>query len=363
MRLRSLDAFRGATVAAMLVVNNPGDWGAVYWPLLHAAWHGWTPTDLVFPFFLFIVGAAIPLGRGDQQRWQRIWRRTALIVGVGWLLAAFPWFRLDSLRLPGVLPRIGLCYLAAASLLRVAGREPRSLGRAAALGSTVLLVGYWALLTLVPVPGGSAGDLAPGKDLGAWLDRALMSGHLWREDWDPEGLLSTMPAVATTLIGVLAGLVLRESQSPRAAVRQLSVAGLAGVVAGLAWSAVLPINKPLWTSSYALFTAGVAAAALAACYAAVDGLPTRWATALSEPFVALGRNALLAFVLSGLIARTLIVVPGPSGASTLGGWLFTSVFAPLAPPKLASLLFALAHLALLWALLWVLHRRKRYWSL
>jgi predicted acyltransferase len=362
VRLRSLDVFRGITIAGMVIVNNPGDWGTVYWPLLHAEWHGWTPTDLIFPFFLFIVGAVLPLVSVEGQAWPRVVRRTALIIGVGWLLAAFPFFRLATLRIPGVLPRIGLCYLAAATVVRLAGPEHRALGRATIGTAAALLLGYWALMTMVPVPGGRAGDLSDAGNLGAFIDRALLGGHLWRRDWDPEGLLSTLPAIATTLLGVRAGLAIRDIASPRVLVRRLALWGLAGVAIGLAWHLVFPINKSLWTSSYVLFTAGVASASLAACYAWVDASPSERTRRWSEPFVALGRNALLLFVASGVLAKTLISLKWPDPARPLGSWLYEAAFAPLAPPKAASLLFALTHLVLLWAVLWQLHRRGWYWT-
>jgi predicted acyltransferase len=362
VRLRSLDVFRGVTMAGMVIVNNPGDWNAVYWPLLHAEWHGWTPTDLIFPFFLFIVGAAIPLGSIEGRSWPRVWRRTAVIVGLGWFLAGFPFFRLATIRIPGVLVRIGLCYLAAASLVRLAGDDISKLGRYLAPAIAVALVGYWFLMTQVPPPGGVAGDLSAEGNLGAWLDRTLLGGHLWREDWDPEGLLSTLPAIATTLLGVLAGVVLRQVSSPRVIVRRLAGWGLAGVLAGLAWHTLFPINKALWTSSYVLFTGGAAAGALAACYAWVDASPTEGSRRASEPFVALGRNALLLFVVSGLVAKTLIYLKWPDPGQSLGAWLYAAAFAPLAPPKIASLAFAVTHLTALWALLWVLHRRRWYWT-
>jgi predicted acyltransferase len=347
-------------MAAMVIVNNPGDWSAVYWPLLHAEWHGWTPTDLIFPFFLFIVGAAIPLG--SRRGWPAVLRRAAVIVGVGWLLAAFPLFRLGTLRIPGVLPRIGLCYLAAEAIVRAAGPDPARIRRAVGPVIAALLVGYWLLLTQVAPPGGVAGDLSAEGNLGAWLDRRLLAGHLWRPAWDPEGLLSTLPAIATTLLGVLAGLVLRATYSPRRIVRTLAAWGLAGVVAGLAWHLVFPINKSLWTSSYVLFTGGVAAAFLAAGYAAVDAAPSDRSRRWSEPVVALGRNALLLFVVSALLAKTLIYVTWPDPAQPLGGWIYSTVFAPILPPKLSSLAFALTHLALLWAMCWALHRRRWYWT-
>jgi predicted acyltransferase len=362
MRARSLDVFRGLTMAAMVVVNNPGDWNTVYWPLLHADWNGWTPTDLIFPFFLFIVGAVIPFGSAEGRTWPRILRRTAIIIGVGWLLAAFPFFNLATLRIPGVLPRIGLCYLAAAAVVRLAGPDRRRISRAVVVITAALLIGYWALMMLVPVPGGEAGNLSPSGNLAAWLDRALLGGHLWRPDWDPEGLLSTLPAVATTLLGVLSGLAIRDAASPRAVVRSLATWGLAGVVAGLAWDVAFPINKSLWTSSYVLFTAGIAAAALAACYAWVDVSPSPRTLRWSEPLVALGRNALLLFVASALLAKILIYLPWPDRSRALGSWGYGVAFAGLAPPKVASLLFALTHLVVLWTGLWWLHRRRWYWT-
>jgi predicted acyltransferase len=360
VRLRSLDVFRGLTMAAMVIVNNPGDWNAVYWPLLHAEWHGWTPTDLIFPFFLFIVGAAIPLGSG--RGWPSVLRRAAVIVGVGWLLAAFPLFRLGTLRIPGVLPRIGLCYLAAEAIVRAAGPDPAGIRRAVRPVIAAVLAGYWLLLTQVAPPGGVAGDLSAEGNLGAWLDRLLLAGHLWRPAWDPEGLLSTLPAIVTTLLGVLAGLALRDTSSPRRIVRTLAAWGLAGVAAGLAWHLAFPINKSLWTSSYVLFTGGVAAAFLAACYAAVDAAPSDRSRRWSEPLVALGRNALLLFVVSALLAKTLIYVNWPDPSQPLGAWLYGAAFVPLLPAKLSSLAFALTHLALLWAGCWVLHRRRWYWT-
>lgn len=358
-RLRSLDVFRGLTVAAMVIVNNPGDWGTVYWPLLHAEWHGWTPTDLIFPFFLFIVGVSLALSAKAATA-ATIVRRGCVIWGLGLFLAGFPFFRLATIRIPGVLARIAWCYVAAALLARaVAHRGDR--GRAVLMAAVVLLAGYWLLLTLVPFPGGAAGDLTPAGNIGAWLDRTLFGRHVWRGGaFDPEGLLSTIPAIGTTLLGVLAGWLIKEGTSPRAIVRGLLAWGLAGVIAGLAAAVWLPINKSLWTSSYVLFTAGVASAALAVCYWLWDSRPTGRFRAAAEPFVALGRNAILLFVLSGLIAKTLIYVEWPEPAMSLGRWLYLSAFAPIAPPQVASLLFALANLLLLYALLAVLHRRRIY---
>ena len=358
-RLRSLDVFRGATVAAMVIVNNPGDWGTVYWPLLHAEWHGWTPTDLIFPFFLFIVGVSLALA-SRAVTVAAIVRRGAIIWGLGLFLAGFPLFRLATIRIPGVLARIAWCYVVAALLTRaVAGDRDRARSILMAVGA--LLGGYWFLLAMVPFPGGVPGDLSAAGNIGAWLDRTLFGRHVWRGGaFDPEGLLSTLPAIGTTLFGVLAGWLIRDSPSPRAIVRGLLGWGLAGVVAGLLVAVWLPINKSLWTSSYALITAGLASATLAVCYWLLDADAQERLRSVTEPFVALGRNAILLFVLSGLIAKTLIYVEWPDPAMSLGRWLYVSAFAPFAPPQVASLSFAIANLLLLYTLLAVLHRKKIY---
>lgn len=358
-RLRSLDVFRGVTVAAMVIVNNPGDWATVYWPLLHAEWDGWTPTDLIFPFFLFIVGVSLALS-AKAVTIATILRRGAVIWGLGLLLAGFPFFRLATIRIPGVLARIAWCYVLAALLARAVSGERRRVPAVAGVVA-LLLIGYWMLLTMMPFPDGVAGDLTAAGNIGAWFDRALFGRHVWRGGpYDPEGVLSTIPAIGTTLLGVLAGWLLRDSPSPRAIVRGLLGWGLAGVLAGLVVSIWLPINKALWTSSYALFTGGLAAAALAVCYWALDVTPRDRLRAVTEPFVALGRNAILLFVLSGLVAKTLIYLEWPNPDLPLGRWLYVTAFAPFAPPHVASLLFALANLLVLYALLAYLHRRRIY---
>lgn len=366
-RLESLDVFRGITMAAMVVVNNPGDWGHTYAPLLHAAWHGWTPTDLVFPFFLFIVGVAMTLSRATMGSPWKILRRGAVIFALGMLLAGWPRFPLDTWRIPGVLQRIALCYLAAAGLFRLtapSGGEGdarlkthgvRLLGWTAAL-----TLGYWAVLMLVPPPGGAAGDLRPGQDIGAYLDRSVFGAHLWSQSktWDPEGLLSTVPAVATTLIGLVTGLLLASSRSGAQKTGLMVAAGAVCVAVGQAWALVFPINKALWTSSYVWLTGGAALWFLAACYWLVDVWGwRRW----SRPLVVLGRNAMALFVGSGLLAKWMIVTKvqrSGGGFASIRTVVYETMFVPVGDPYQSSLLFALANLAVMWFVLYVMYRRR-----
>ena len=353
-------------MAGMVIVNNPGDWATVYAPLLHAEWHGWTPTDLIFPFFLFIMGTAMAQAEPGRASAWVVWRRGAALIGLGLFMAGFPFFNPARWRIPGVLFRLGVCYLAAAFAWRALAVPGDALAgvRRAALAATACLLAYWALIALVPPPGGVAGDLTADGNLGAWLDRAIFGTHLWKARWDPEGLLSSLPAVGTTLMGVTAGLWIRAAR-PRSGAAALVYAGTAAVVAGLLWGTVFPINKSLWTSSYALFTGGAAALALGVLHLWLDdGRASPLGLRVTEPLVAMGRNALLLFVLSGLVAKSLILLRvgvGPEAVSAQQ-WIYSGAFAPLAAPKVASLLFALANLAALYVLLAWLHRRRWYWS-
>jgi predicted acyltransferase len=381
-RLVSLDAFRGITIAAMLVVNNPGSWSAIYPPLRHAEWHGWTPTDLIFPFFLFIVGVAIAfslggrLGRGDSRRqlMLKATMRAAILFALGLLLHGFPGYDLSSIRVMGVLQRIAVAYFAASAIVIGTWKSAEATGwKPQAIWTGALLVGYWLLMTLVPVQGSGAGVLEPGRDLGAYLDRTIFgTQHLWAQSktWDPEGLLSTLPAIATVLTGVLTGHWIRTGASARgAAVRQsrargdpeilvgLFLAANAGLFAGWAWSAFFPINKSLWTSSYVLFTSGFAIHVLAMCYWLID--VRRW-RAWATPFVVFGMNAIAAFWLSSLGARILgLVRIGAAGDEVaLKTWLLERLFAPWLPPVDASLAFALSYTLFWLAAMWLLYRQR-----
>jgi predicted acyltransferase len=365
VRLQSLDVFRGLTMAFMVIVNNPGDWGHVYAPLLHAEWHGCTPTDLVFPFFLFIVGFSVTLSK-KSGTWTSLLRRALTIIALGWILAAIPKFNLATLRIPGVLPRIGLCYLAAASLYHVCGartaswpqvERDRFAVRWAAIASAILLLGYWAILMWVPGGNGYPGDLTPEGNVGAVIDNTLLHGHLWKPNWDPEGLLSTLPAIGTTLLGVLAGLWFRNGGSlPRRAVG-LAVGGTAAALVGLIWSSVFPLNKSIWTSSYAVYTAGLGAVLLAACVWFVD---VRGWKRITYPLVVLGTNAIALFVLSGLLTKLLIftkITRADGTTASLGRLIHEGLFLSIASPINASLMYAIGNLVVLYGILWVMYKR------
>lgn len=358
-RLVSVDVLRGLTVAAMVLVNNPGSWRHVYWPLRHAAWDGFTPTDTIFPFFLFIVGVSIPLALGTRLEHGgrglvgRVLRRSATIFALGLLLHALPFFHLATLRIPGVLQRIAVCYLLAALLVVLTGGAAG--WRLQAGVAAALLLGYWLLMTRVAPPGGAAGDLSPAGNLAGYVDRLVLGPHIWQVSrfYDPEGVLSTLPAVATTLLGVLAGHWIRGDRPGRRVVAGLAIGGLAATGAGWLWGLTFPINKSLWTSSYALFMAGLAGLALAACY---WGIEVRGRRAWTVPFVVLGVTALPLFFLSSFMARLLLVIRvGPDGPR-LQAWLFDHLFAPWLPPVDASLAYALAYVLLWWGLMWALHR-------
>ena len=348
-RVASLDAFRGLTIAAMILVNNPGSWAYVYAPLAHAEWHGWTPTDLIFPYFLFIVGVAIPFsfsrrlaeGAGRGLLFGHVVRRSLILVGLGLAMRAVPDFDLFEMRLYGVLQRIGLVYCAAAALYLWGSVRVRW----AAVG--VLLLGYWALV---------AGDLSPDGNLGARLDRLIMGDRLWQGTWDPEGLLSTLPAIATCLLGIFCGEGLRSGRAGGEISRQMWVAGAVLVVLGLAWNLVFPINKNLWSSSYVLFTAGTALLLFGAMYWVIDVKRLRggWLT----PLVVYGMNSIAVFVASVMFAKMLARIPAGGGeAVPLSAWLYENAFRSWAGDYGGSLAFALAQVLFWLGLMWALHRR------
>lgn len=436
-RLISLDVFRGMTIAGMVLVNNPGSWAHIYGPLQHAPWHGITPTDYIFPFFLFIVGVAIPIALGKRMSegvtrdvYAKIFWRSAAIFATGLALSAFPLFDIGKtaipwlpkwiaalsiiaglfflflrrfriagaltavwlvilaisyfagyeivpynfagMRIPGVLQRIAVCYLIVSLIFLHTGWIKQVF---ICIG---LLILYWILMTSVPVPGCEITTIDDKAcNLAAWLDRTILTeAHIWRSAkvYDPEGILSTIPALVTTLTGVLTGTWLLkkssddgENEEANKQARQYSslnkVSGMFffGTVllaAGWSWSLVFPLNKSLWTSSYVLYTSGLALLTLAGCYWLVDikGYK-KW----SKPFIVFGVNALALFVFSGFMARILgiIKLSGPDGKEiSLQKWLFENLFLSWAEPINASLAYALCYIVLWWFLMLFLYRRR-----
>ncbi|MCB1181900.1 DUF1624 domain-containing protein [bacterium] len=362
-RLLSLDVFRGLTVALMILVNNPGSWAHIHPPLRHAAWHGWTPTDLVFPFFLFAVGAAISLafarrrahGATPADLRRKIAVRTAAIFVVGLLLNGFPYTEPAHWRWWGVLQRIALCY-GAAALVVVATADTRR--RLAVAGAALLA--YELLMRLPLVAGWGGGSFALADNFVRWVDlRWPGAAHLYAGagvPFDPEGLVSTLPTVAGTLAGVFAGDLLRAPDPLAGRLRRLALAGVVATGTGLALGRLEPVNKQLWTVSYTVLTSGLAALLLAACAWALDVRGWRRGTA---PALVFGSNALLAFVGSGLLARVLALIRVDDGdaAVSLRTWLYRHLCAAWAGPVNGSLVFALGTVVLWWALLRELHRR------
>ena len=361
-RLMSLDVFRGATIAAMLLVNDPGTWNAVYAPLLHAPWHGWTFTDVIFPFFLWITGVSMTLstakrisrGAGRADLMLHAFRRSVIIFAIGLFLAGYPYFNFSSIRIPGVLQRIAVCYLIAAAIYLTTTIR----GQIQWTGG--LLVIYWLLMKLYPVPGYGPGILEKDGNFAQYIDSLLLSGHMWASSktWDPEGIVSTLPAIATTLFGILTGHILRARKTPAEKTAWMFVMGNALLFYGALMSLWLPINKNLWTSSYSVFMAGLAANAFAFCYWVIDVMGYRkWAL----PFRIYGMNAIIIFALSGLLGKTALIVKiteSDGSRTSVWAYVFRHVFAPLAAPINASLIFALTYVALFFGLAFVMYRRK-----
>jgi predicted acyltransferase len=362
-RLVSLDVFRGATIAGMILVNNAGDEPAAYGPLQHARWNGWTPTDLIFPFFLFIVGVAMAfslhsrLERGQSRGalFRHILWRGLLILALGIFLNGFPnHYQLHSLRFYGVLQRIAICYVITAMLELWTGWRPQVAAAAACL------IGYWLLMRYVPVPGfGTPGIdipiLDPDRNIAAWLDRWLLMGHLYEITRDPEGILSTIPAVATCLLGLLTGKWLRRSSSDKTKTYGLFVSGAIALIAGQVLSIWFPINKKLWTSSFVVFTAGMALLSLTVCYWLVD--VKKWRKIWSTAFLVLGANAIASYCFAEVVAHVLYRIRLHNGIS-LQQYIYSTFFEPVSSPPNSSLLYACGFLLFCWLFMLVLYRRR-----
>ncbi|MEG4172062.1 MULTISPECIES: heparan-alpha-glucosaminide N-acetyltransferase domain-containing protein [unclassified Microcoleus] len=400
MRFKSLDVFRGIAIASMILVNNPGSWEQVYPPLEHAEWHGCTPTDLVFPFFLFIVGCAMSFSlskyiqnypktgietsiitqtkeKSESAKnplpfsffllpasniYWRIARRAAILFILGLLLNtssialdvllnSAPVENFGKIRIMGVLQRIGLAYfLSAIAILNLSPRNQKLL-------AVAVLLGYWGALTVFAVGGYSAGELTPEGNLGGYVDRLILgSQHLYKGGpFDPEGLLSTLPASVTVLMGYFTGEWLRVQPIKTRTSINLAICGLSGVVIGHLWGFSFPINKQLWTSSYVVFTAGWALLLLAACYETIEVRNWKW----GRPFEIMGVNAIFLFVASGIVARILLKTHIGTGenAPTTYSWIYENWFVPWAGPLNGSLAFAVTAVLFWWLVLYGMYRR------
>ena len=353
-RLVSLDVFRGATMALMVLVNTPGDGAHTYGQLQHAEWNGWTLTDTVFPSFLWIVGVAITLSLGKRMAagdarghlFAQVLRRAAILYMLGLVVYAYP-FSLSTQRWLGVLQRIAICYLIASVIYLTTGVR----GQLIWIGS--LLASYWLLMKLVPVPGYGAGDLAVGHNLANYIDRIVLGSHNYAgtKAWDPEGIVSTIPAIATALFGILAGHILRMRRQLSTRAAWLLGSGAVLIALGLVASIWLPINKKLWTSSYALLMAGLDFVVFAICLWLVD---IRGFKRAVKPLTIMGMNAITVYMISELLDEAL-------GALHWRGPLYRAVFVPLASPMNASLLYATAYTALLWLIAYGMYRRGWFW--
>jgi predicted acyltransferase len=362
-RLVSLDLFRGATIAAMILVNNAGDGPESYWPLKHAEWNGWSPADLIFPFFLFIVGVSMAfsfnsrLKRGESrsQLLRHVLWRGLILFALGLFLNGFPnQYSLSSWRVYGILQRIAICYVVTAVFALWFGR------RGWIVAAVTCLAGYWILMRYVPVPGFGvpAHDiplLDPDRNLAAWLDRQLLAGHLYDGMRDPEGVISTIPAIATTLLGLITGDGLHSARTGNAKVVGMALFGLAGAGVGELCNHWFPINKNLWTSSFVLLTAGLALLCLAGCYWILD--VKHWRGRWTTFFLVFGMNPIAAYVFAEVISHSLYRFSTAAGLS----WqevLYQNGFEPFVSPASASLLYAICYVLASWAAMWMLYRKR-----
>jgi predicted acyltransferase len=358
-RLLSLDAFRGLTIAGMILVNNPGSWKHVYAPLRHAEWHGWTLTDLVFPFFLFIVGVSVSFSfsrRLEQSMekhglYSKLLKRTLILFALGLFLALIPRFNFATLRIPGVLQRIALCYLFASLLFLKTGTKWR------AITVVFILAVYWLAMKLVPVPGYGPGILEYEGNLCAFIDSKLLVGHLYKPGFDPEGILSTLPAVSTTLLGTLTGDWLRSSKSVLQKTTGLFIGGIVLTLSGLLLHPLFPINKQLWTSTYVIFSAGAALLLLGICYWLIEGV---WLKKWAVPFIILGTNAIAVYVGSSLMVKLISLIRISSKGSVLSfkTLVYNQLLVPWAGNLNGSLIYPLI-LILIWiGIMFPLYRKK-----
>jgi len=361
-RLLSLDVFRGLTIAAMILVNDPGNEHA-YAPLEHSKWNGCTPTDLIFPFFLFMVGVSIVYAMESRKETEshsklimRAFKRMTILLLITYVIRFY--FLVDfshinvsevfaRMRIPGVLTRIAVVYFICSVLYVKTSQKTRDWLFA------IFLVGYYIIMNFIPVPGVGYANLEPTTNLGAWLDRLVFTpNHLWAETkiWDPEGLLGTIPAVATGLFGIrLGGWIKRKDHEDSIKITWMFVYGTIAVILGLIWDLFFPINKALWSSSFVLYTGGLACVGLALSYWIID---VRGHKKFTAPIVAFGANAITAYILADFI-------PHYIGKIRIGGkLLYDLLFAPYFSPINASLASAIFTVFCVWIIMWILYKRK-----
>ena len=386
-RFYSLDVFRGATVALMILVNNPGSWGHIYAPLEHAPWHGVTPTDLVFPFFLFAVGNAMAFvlpkleAAGESVFWKKVTRRTVLIFLIGLFLNWFPFIKWDNghlvgkpwayitadgkiagVRIFGVLQRIALCYFFGSVIAHYFKQK------GAFVVSAFILLAYWFLC----VAANSADPFSLAGWFGTKVDLALVGeAHIYKGEgtsFDPEGLMSIFGAIVQVIFGYLAGSYILQKGKNAEMVNGLFVAGCVLIFTGYCWDIVFPINKKIWTSSYTIYTTGLAILILAVMINLIEfkGWKGKW----SSFFDVFGKNALFIFVMSGVLPRLLALIQIPGGIAPDGkpiyltpfNWFYENVCKPILPvePKIGSLVYALCFITMMWSFAWLLDKKKIY---
>jgi predicted acyltransferase len=357
-RLVSLDAFRGLTMLLMVLVNNAGS-GAIYHQLSHSPWNGWTIADTIFPSFLWIVGVAITISLGKRlaagvsrsSLYSQILRRSAVIYVLGLIVYLAPAFDPSTQRLLGVLQRIAICYLVASVIYlhtRVRGQIVWIIG---------LLAAYWALMMLVPVPGFGAGNLSIEGNFAHYVDRIVLGHHNYHytQTWDPEGIVSTLPSIVTTLLGIMAGHLLRLKRTLAEKTVSLFLTGNLLIAAGLVCNIWLPINKHLWTSSFSLYMAGLDFVVFAGFVWLVDGCGYK---RVVRPFVIMGMNAIVVYMVSELFAELIDAIPSGAGGLSLRDWLFQTIFTPMAPASIAALLYAIAFTLLMYGVAYALYRKQ-----
>ena len=373
-RLISLDAFRGFTIAGMILVNNPGSWQYIYPQLRHADWHGWTFTDWIFPFFLWIVGVAITFSfaartsKGDSKSklLLNVFRRSIIIFALGLFLTAFPFgllwnhnLNLETIRIPGVLQRIAICYLISSIIFLYASK------RGQIITILFLFISYWLMMFYIPVPEFGAGLFEKGKNFASYIDSLILTGHMWSatKTWDPEGLISTLPAIATTMMGLLTGEYLHKSEHSKVEKSAwMFTAGAALLLLGAFLDMWMPINKNIWTVSYTIFMGGWALCIFGIFYFLIDAKGIKkWA----NPFVVYGMNAIFVFVLSGIVAKTIgmwkfyvQLSDGTYANVSIKNLIMQNIFEPYFSPINASLAFAISFIAFMYFIVWFMYRKK-----